>query len=220
MSQSAPNSRVAEALSDDQDLGSREDWWGDPRTEDERRKEVDCADPNDPAEIIAHKLLRETATVICAATLQDDTWNGGRMAELFAFHLGQEDDFERNHAIHHQNEAIELTDPAIRLGNHDPNSSVVGESGTERHRKRYNALTGYISGNETTRVLIQDRPLEDLMIVIEQWLRGVAARSEFGISEREVDECLNLARGLKKNTHQNGFRDVDIMAKVVDKVRR
>jgi len=224
MSQSATHSRRAAALSDEDEraLGSREDWWGDPRDDSEQVEnstDTERTDPNDPAEIIAHKLLRETATILCAETYSGEPWNGGRLAEQFAWLDGDHDNFERNHAVHHTNRAIELTDPAVRLGQHDPDSSLVGEWGCERHRKRINAVTGYITGNETTSVLIQDRPLAELMVVIEQWLRGVAARGNSGLTESDVQETLDMARGLKKNTHRNGMRDVDIMAKVVSKVR-
>jgi len=214
---------VAEALSEDVSLGDRSDWWGESDDTDTDTNAVDNetdherVDPNDPAEIIAHSILRETATMICAATLKDDPGiEGGRTAKLFAFLDGEtwNDD-----ALHTERKAVELTNPAIRLGEHDPDSSLVGEWGCERHRKRFNPETGYISGNETTGVLIQDRPRDELLDVIEDWLRGVAARDDNGIREGDVDEGLVYAERLKENAHHNGFRDVDIMAKVVSKVR-
>jgi len=230
MSQSSSSHRVADAASTDDRpaLGSRDNWWGDPR---DNNDEVDAdedaerADPNNPSEIVAHRLLRETATMICASTLRDDPTidtegldrGQTQTTELFSFLDGET---WNDNALHTENKAVELTDPAIRLGQHNPESSLVGEWGSERHRKRYNAVTGYISGNETTGVLIQDRPLDELMVVIEQWLRGVAARGKKGLTDSTIRETLDLARGLKKNTHQNGMRDVDIMAKVVEKVRR
>ena len=199
------------------ELVDRNNWWGesDDDTLDENT-DHDRVDPNDPAEIIAHKILRETATVVCATTLLDSPKPPTRTAELFAFLDGETWD---KYALHTENESIELTDPTIRLGQHAPDSTLVGEYGCERHRKRYNPETGYITGGETTGVLIQDRPRDELLSVIENWLRGVAARGDNGIREGDVDEGLVYAERLKENAHHNGFRDVDIMAKVVSKVR-
>jgi hypothetical protein len=208
---------VAEALSEDVSLGDRSDWWGGSDDTDDSEVDHERVDPNDPAEIIAHSILRETATMICAATLKDEPGiEGGHIAKLFAFLDGEtwNDD-----ALHTENKAVELTDPSIRLGNHAPNSSLVGEFGCERHRKRYNPEVGYITGGETTGVLIQDRPIDELVDVVEQWARGVATRDKNGVSESDVDDAVAYARRLKENSHHNGFRDADIMAKVVERVQ-
>jgi len=221
MSRPASDTQRAAALSDDQELGSRDDWWGETDTEsetdDSNHHNSNRPDPNNPAEIIAQSILRETATMICATTLRDKPGiEGGQTAQLFAFLDGEEFD---PLALHTENKAVELTDPAIRLGNHAPESSLVGEFGCERHRKRYNPESGYITGNETTGVLIQDRPCDELLTVIELWLRGVAAREDNGVAESDVDDALTFAERLKQNVDHNGLRDVDIVSKVVDRVR-
>jgi|AntDeeMinimDraft_4_1070355.scaffolds.fasta_scaffold00712_7 hypothetical protein len=217
MTSTVTSTRVADALADDKRLGSRDNWWGDSDEDSEHADlDVDRPDPNDPAEIIAHKLLRETATIICKSTLEDDPKPPCRTAELFAFLDGETWD---KYALHHENTVVELTDPVIRLGNHAPDSMLAGEWGTERHRKRYNPETGYITGDETTAVLIQDRPCDELLAVIEQWLYGFAARPKSGLTQSDVDEALQYAKRLKQNAHHNGFRDVDIMAKVVARIR-
>ena len=78
MSETASNSPLADALSDEQRLGSRDNWWGedsndtDNATADRDGHNTNRPDPNNPAEIIAHSILRETATMICATTLRDE----------------------------------------------------------------------------------------------------------------------------------------------------
>lgn len=220
MSQSATSTPVAEALSTDEAeaLGSRDNWWGDSDTATtDTPDEIERVDPNNPAEIVAHKILRETGTMICAATLRDEPGiEGGETAALFAFLDGETWD---KYAMHTENKAVELSAPAVRLGIHDPDSSLVGEWGTERHRKRINPETGYLSGGETTGVLIQDRPTDELVSVVEDWVRGVAARDGNGLTEDDVDEAVAYTERLKENTNHNGMRDVDIVEKVVAKVR-
>jgi|GEM_PF-573857 hypothetical protein len=234
MSESASSHRVAEAPSSDPPaLGSRDNWWGDTtdqNTDTDTDDRVDDThntnrpDPNNPAEIIAHTILRETATMICATNLRDEpylddvedlTHDERKVAEAFAALDGER---YGKYALHTDNEAVEMTDPAIRLGQHAPEKSLVGEYGCERHRKRYNPATGYVSGGETTGVLIQDRPWGELREVIEQWLRGVAARESSGLTTNDVDDALQFAKRLKKNVDHNGLRDVDIMTKVVERV--
>jgi hypothetical protein len=144
---------------------------------------------------VAFNLLRETTTILCGTTLDDDP----------------DDD---PHSIPTENRPIELTDPAIRLGNHALDSNLPGELGTERHRKRFNPETGYITGGETTHVDIEKRPLPQLMELVEEWVRGVAARKHSGIRESDIQEVLDLARRLKKNQHNNSKDDLDIVSKV------
>jgi hypothetical protein len=219
MSEAANTSPVAEALSSDESLGSRDDWWHDEQIEDgaadESGPEPERVDPNNPNEIVAHQLLRETGTMLCASTLFDDPGlEGGQTAELFVWLDDEDVDFDPL-ALHTENKPVGLTDPAVRLGQHDTHSSLVGEWGTERHRKRFNPETGYLSGDETTKVIIQDRSVAEFMSVVENWLRG----QQRELRDCEIEESLNLARRLKKNTQQNGMRDVDILTRVVEKVR-
>ena len=233
MSQSASSNAVAEALSSDHQLGSREDWWYDDLhgdtdidTEPLAIGEVDRPDPNNPAGIIAHAILRETATILCGESLDGEPYldNVGdlahdqrKVAEAFAALDGER---YGEYATHDENEEVELTDPTIRLGNTAPESTLVGEWGVERYRKRINPQTGYITGNETTYVAIKKRPLPKIMAVIEGWLRGVAARDDSGLTESEIQDLLDLARSLKKNQHQNKKDDFDIVEKVVERVRQ
>lgn len=184
----------------------RDNWWGDNETgavaavEDDRR-----ADPNDPNELIAHELLLDTATMLCKTTLLEEPWNGGRMAEAIALVLDDDPDHDgRHYQMHKEQGETELTDPVIR-----PPTETVRD---QRHRKRMNEEAGYITGGETTGVIIQDRPLEEFMSVVQIWLSG--RRGE--LLEEEKREARQLAARLK---HQGEMRDVDVLTKVVASVR-
>jgi len=108
---------VAAALSRNHEtaLGCRDDWWHESRAkEDHEPSRTDRPDPNDPATIIAHQILRETGTMLCATTLLEQPWNGGRMAELFAWCFDDELIDGRGYMLHYENKAIELTEPTLR----------------------------------------------------------------------------------------------------------
>lgn len=204
---------------------ARHNWWGesdddqdheytDPRDNPDNNPGVAGnwrPDPNDPASIIAHKLLRETGTMVCSTTLREEPWNGGRMAELFALLEGEEDEFERNYSMHHRNEAVELTDPAIKLPKKTPNGP---DGGCERHRRRFNPDTGYINGGETTTTHIQKRPLPAFMGVVEDYLD---LQGEV-LFESDKQDVRNFARSLKCDP-ENDDNDKEMMTRVVRKVR-
>jgi hypothetical protein len=185
---------------------ARHNWWGDTDTDaDASVDDEDRADPNDPNALIAHELLLDTATMLCKTTLLEDPWNGGRMAEAIALVLDDDPEFDGRHdQLHRQNEEVELTEPCIR-----PPTETVRD---QRHRKRMNEETGYITGGETTGVIIQDRPLEEFMSVVHIWLEG--RRGE--LLDREKREARQLAARLKQ---QGELRDVDVLTKVVAYVR-
>jgi hypothetical protein len=71
---------------------------------------------------------------------------------------------------------------------------------------------GYISDGFSTGVIIQDRPLEEFMAVVDIWLEG--RRTD--MHDREKSEAREYAARLKK---QGQHRDVDVLAKVIKEVR-
>jgi hypothetical protein len=168
-------------------------------------------DPNDPAEIVAHQVLRETGTMVCATTLYDPPWRGGRMAELFAWLFEDELIDGGEGAMHRENRPVELTDPDIKLPKRTPGTRP--DAGCERHRRRYNPETGYINGGETTASVIQRRPCEEFMEVVDEYL-GI--QPLFG---DEVEDLREYARRLKGQQHHNGMDDEEILSRVIRKCR-
>jgi hypothetical protein len=219
---STANDRVAEALSEKKALGDRSNWFGNNEVDtDDPQDPDDRPDPNDPNEIVAYKFLLDHATMNCRSTLEDEPTLGDcegleyeqrLTAQLFASLDGET---WGKYATHDENKAVELTDPCIRLGQTDTDASVVGEWGTERHRKRINPETGYITGDETTSIAVEQFDLATFMELTEMWLRD----QQRELREAEIQDALNLARGLKKNTEQNKKNDVEILGMVVDRVR-
>lgn len=183
----------------------RDNWWGDNDAGAVAVVDGERPDPNDPNELIAHELLLDTATMLCKTTLLEEPWNGGRISEAIALVLDDDPDHDgRHYQMHKTQGEVELTDPCIR-----PPTETVRD---QRHRKRMNEEAGYITGGETTGVIIQDRSLEEFMSVVQIWLSG--RRGE--LLETEKREARQLAARLKQ---QGELRDVDVLAKVVEFVR-
>jgi len=192
--------------SSESDSYPRHNFWGEEDSNSDADDGVDDrADPNDPNALIAHELLLDTATMLCKTTLLEKPWNGGRLAEAIALVLDDDPDFDGRHEqMHRKNGEVELSEPCIR-----PPTETVRD---QRHRKRMNEEMGYITGGETTGVIIQDRPLEEFMSVVHIWLEG--RRGE--LLDREKREARQMAARLKQ---QGEMRDVDVLTKVVAFVR-
>ncbi|WP_049980252.1 hypothetical protein [Halolamina rubra] len=184
----------------------RDNWWGDADIDaDSRVNAANRPDPNDPNELIAHRLLRDTASMLCKTTLLEEPWNGGRLAEAIALVFDDDPDFDgRSQVMHYRQEPVELTDPEVR-----PPTATARD---QRHRKRINREAGYISGGHSTGVLIQDRPLDAFMSVVQLWLAG--RRTD--LLESEKREARQLAARLKQ---QGELRDVDVLTRVIESVR-
>ena len=201
----------------------RENWWGDATSHDEPDEGDSAAgdngvgdgpnanpgpggtwspDPNDPNEIIAFRLLRDTGTMLCAATLFGDPdrgWGSHLEAEGIQYAPGHD-----SLAMHHERREVELPDPAAR-----PPTETVRD---QRHRVRVNEETGYMTGGHSTAVVLQDRSLSEFIAVLNLWLEG---RCQF-----VPDSIKRDARDLAYRRKRAGdTRDVDVLTEVVAFVR-
>lgn len=163
-------------------------------------------DTNDPNELVAFDLLRETATMLCETTLSGPPYCSDLEA-LCALHFEGEPvgDYDPL-ALHECNREVELTDPEV---------FAPVEGRPSRHRKRYNPDTGYLTGGETTAVRIKDRPHDALLRVVDDWLGGRRG----SLRESEKEEIRDYCSRMKKNQHASGLSDLDILTKVVRRVR-
>ena len=201
----------------------RENWWGDATSYDEPAEEDSDAgdygvgdgpiqnpgpagtwhaDPNDSNEIIAHRLLRDSGRMLCAATLYGDPdrgWDSHLEAEGIQHAPGH-----NPLAMHHEQRAVELPDPGVR-----PPTETVRD---QRHRVRVNDETGYMTGGHSTAVVLQDRSLSEFIAVLNLWLEG---RNQF-----VPDSIKRDARDLAYRRKREGdSRDVDVLTEVVAFVR-
>ena len=162
-------------------------------------------DPNDPNEIIAHQLLRDTARMLCSETLfAAPALPGGRTQQLFAW-LFDDDCLEHDPgAHHHAKREVELTEPRVR-----PPMETVRD---QRHRVRINDEIGYLTGGHSTGVVLQDRRLEELIAVINLWLTGRQTDVPDSIKQDARDRAYRQKR-------EGDKRDVEIVADVVEHVR-
>lgn len=159
-------------------------------------------DPNDPNEIIAFRLLRDTGEMLCAATLFGDPDRG------WSSHVGAEGiQFAPDHdplAMHTERRAVELSEPAAR-----PPTETVRD---QRHRVRVNEEMGYMSGGHSTACVLQDRSIDEFVSVLNLWLTG---RGKF-----VPDSIKRDARDLAYRRKREGeMRDVDILTEIVEFVR-
>lgn len=159
-------------------------------------------DPNKPPEIIAHKLLVEEATILCKTTLlesPDRGWQPHMDAEGIDAAPGHDP-----WAMHRENTERELSDPKIR-----PPSETVRD---QRHRKRVEEFAGYISNAETTACWIQDRPEEEFLQIVREWLGACHG----DLREWKRKQVMDFSRRLKCS---GDLRDVHALERIVAMVR-
>lgn len=140
------------------------------------------SDPNDPAAIVAFRILRKSATILCSRS-QDEP-----------------DDLD----LHDAPGEVELSEPIAR----PPTDTVRGQ----RHRVRVNEEYGYLSGGHSTGCIIKDRPAEDFLAVVDEWLTSAV---HLPPSRRE--QLRNEAASLK---HGGEVHDVEIMRRIVEEARK
>lgn len=190
----------SEALSQETRLGARENYWGEDLSSDTSDHEDPDRDyghahrfkpPQNRNALLAHKLLRDSATMYCAETLYgdpDDPW-----------------------ALHSENEAVELTDPEHHVPKGASSTFGSAEAGQYRHRARVNEEAGYLSGPEgTTSVVIADRPTDEFLDVVESAIRVFDPRPSVECEVRDRAGALKAA---------GEMRDVDVMERVVGWLR-
>jgi hypothetical protein len=159
------------------------------------------------AEWIAHGILRETARLLCARTALEEPWAGGDLAEAVALVLDDDSGHDgRASETHTENREVELSDPTMVLGRSAGAGWGIREYGQYRRRRRINPETGYISGGESTGVLIADRPLPAFMAVVNLVLMSNVTGPD------EATEIRAWARAEKQAGQQ---RDVDILSGVL-----
>lgn len=167
----------------------------------------------DVEEVIAHRILRETATMLCAETLWGEPYNGGRLAELWALVFDDEVIDGRGDKLHITNKEVQLSEPLFPLPKRASETFGTRDYGQYRHRARKNPETGYLSMGETTGVVIQDQPEDQFLDTVRNWLVGRCG----DLSRQEQHEILQYAKRLKRG---GDLRDKDVMTKVVQKVRQ
>jgi hypothetical protein len=159
------------------------------------------------AEWVAHGILRETARLLCARTALEDPYAGGDLAEAVALVLDDDPGHDgRGDELHVDNHEVELSDPTMVLGRTAGEGWGIREYGQFRRRRRVNPETGYVSGGESTGVLIADRPLPEFMAVVDLVLMSNVTGPD------EATEIREWARSEKCEGQQ---RDVDILSGVL-----
>lgn len=187
----------------------RDNWWGDDVDDTDDTDSGGHAVPQegpppdydrDLAEWKAHSILVDSSTKLCGQTHRgapDRGWTPHMNAEGIDEAPGHDP-----WATHHEKRKLELTEPAIR----PPTDSVRDQ----RHRKRYNEETGYISGGLSTWVELEDKPRQEFMQIVEACL-GHWQVSE-SLSDSDVDRLREKARRLKRDQETS---DRDILTRLI-----
>lgn len=160
-------------------------------------------------EWLAFKILKQTGRALCSTTLFRPPDRGlGEWGDAFSLVMDGEPVDHDPAAMHHENHELELSDPTLRIPK--TASARYGETdyGVFRTRRRHTE-TGYISGGESTGIVIADRPLPAFMNVVET----VLLLREAHLSERQLRDLREWAAELKRGADET--RDTDILAKIL-----
>ena len=201
-----------EATGDQGDADDRDQEAGDYGAGDDPENNPGVAgvwkpDPNDLNEIIAHRLLRDTAKMLCSETLfMTPALEGGHVEQLCRFQFEPASEWcEHNSDAHHtENREVELSEPKLR-----PPTETARD---QRHRVRVNEEVGYLSGGHSTGVVLQDRELGEFIAVLNLWLEGRNANVPDSIKADARDKAYRLKR-------EGEQRDVEILSEIVEDVR-
>ena len=156
------------------------------------------------ADWLAHQLLRRTGRLLCATTLFGTPDRG--LEPLFAW-LYDDDLVDHDPlAMHHENGEVELTDPIVRLGRVGGEEFGTTEYTSERYQKRVNPEHGYISGGESTGVIIGDRPTAAFLEVVDIYL---------DVKDIEWGRAAELRELAEREKEAGERRDVDILSRVI-----
>lgn len=133
----------------DRDRHRRDNHWGTKNIDDDREHGHSEIEGKDPAEYIAFQLLSQLTQPICERHIDSPPWNGGWLAEAFAWLDGEAVD-GRGEELHRENRIVELSDPELYLPKQIETEHGFVEYRQHRHRRRFNPETGYINWGEST----------------------------------------------------------------------
>jgi hypothetical protein len=160
----------------------------------------------DRLEWVAHDILKSSARLLCATTLWDAP-DRGWSPHMAAEGVPDAPDHDPD-AMHHERGEVELTEPRVALGKTADGwgTHAYGYSG---HDKRVQPETGYLSGGESTGVVIADRPTEEFLAVVDL---VVACRD---LRRKTAEHVRAFAREQKA---EGNARDVDILRDVLARI--
>lgn len=226
MSQSQPRTRSESDTASPYNHGN---WWGAQQDDDEDAKDGGHAelDGADPAEYIAFQELRKLVDPICKTQLEEDPWNGGRTAELFAWvRADVQDPSEvgpieaaidtselvdgRAEMLHHERKAVRLTEPLFYCPKQTTKANgTMVEYRQHRHRRRYNPETGYVNWGETTATGLPQVDEETFMQAVHNYLAGREHRYTM------TDEYLQRARRLFRDQNHDSHSALETFIRQV-----
>jgi len=177
------------------DDAARENFWGNNEFEVEVGEHSDHGPP-DKNTRLAHLILRQCAPVLC-----------GRSVSEFV-----DDDREEHLVLDVAPEFLELTEPELHIPKSGSETFGTRDYGQYRHRRRYHAESGYITGGESTWVELGLVDHATLMECVE------VAISLFDTLPRLDRKARERANELKRNP--NGPVDKDIMTQVIAILRQ
>lgn len=153
---------------------------------------------------LAHDIHKHVAPALCATTLLDPPDRG--LEPLFAW-LFDDDPIESDpDALHHENRAVELGKPAVRVPKTGGDQWGNPDYGQYRHRRRVNKETGYVSGGESTGIYLGDIPAERFLAVVDTVL------AVSNLPPRQRREIRQYASSAKRDGNK---RDVEILERVL-----
>ncbi|WP_254810717.1 hypothetical protein [Natronosalvus amylolyticus] len=186
----------------------RRNWWGEDVDGTDTDTNTETSEPQpvnyerERAAWIAHRILKETATLACPITLNEPPNNPAALWQWLEH--GEADSGHDPSALHRANEVIELTDAEYWVPCEDSDDLANGYG---PHPSRVNLEYGYIAGPQ-----ILDRPTAAFMSVVNALLDHFEWSPKVGLSSREREKLECHAERLKRN---GDWRDTDVLAEIV-----
>ena len=165
-----------------------EDWWYDDLEDDEPTASHDELTGTSRAEYVAHKILKQGATLLDPIALKVDPTDAD---------------------LHSKGERVAVTEPCEYVPKRNDGDNCYAERDYGAYDKRWRVDKEY--GYLVRGPVIDDRPLEEFLEHVELALDAGEYVRETSISDREREAILERAERMKRD----GAYDVTAMAEVV-----
>lgn len=187
----APGTQTASEADEDSPY-RRDNYWGEVVPSDDADGDLDHCRPGgtDPAAYLAHQQLLALTEPICERQQHSPPWNGGRLAELFAFVFDGECIDGRGDQLHRERGEQPLSEPELYLPKQTEVRGRLIDYRQHRLRRRYNPETGYVNFGETTSTGIPEVSFETYEQAVHNYLW------QNGVQVTNVDDWLAYARRL------------------------
>jgi len=195
----------------DSDQHCRDNFWGDEDDQSDAQGHAELTG-TDAAEYVWFQIVIDLTEPICERTKHTPAWNGGRMAELFAWCFDDEQIDGHAEQLHHEQREEPLSEPAVHLPKQIERGGRIIDYGQYPHRRRHSE-SGYINWGETTTTEIPEIGFDQYMQAVHNYLAVREAKESLTLTRK--DEYLSLAKRLFYDQHLNSHKAGETLVRKV-----